>query len=249
MNNRGPVLACAGLTSLAIAAAAQGAIYSVAATDDVELDVELPGTNLNASLTEFEGAGGESVRLSLIPGTGTTNGARAEYLIFRWDSFGVGPGEVAAGPGTFTFAVYNTLNVPSNPTTNFGDYTIHEIVGGASTWDETTVTPNSLLAGGTDLAALFGPALDIGQAGTSGDPSPATDNSLTIPQAVVQRLIDGTSSGLAILPTAATNFQGRPHEFGVPGTAPTLAFETAVPEPAGFALIGLGALGLLRRRR
>ena len=104
----------------------------------------------------------------------------------------------------------------------FGKVHIVEILGGDPAWNQETVTYNSLLRGETP-AAVFNPQMiqDVDVA-----PAPGGKTYVVLPRPVMQRLLDGTSTGIAIRPLGAINATFYASEDATPGVAPTLHFST-----------------------
>ena len=76
--------------------------------------------------------------------------------------------------------------------------------------------------------------------------------SWTIPQATIQGWIDNgaTNFGIRLYADAGTDLVFHTSEDATLGLRPSLTYNTViVPEPSSAALLGLGALALILRRR
>ncbi len=146
-------------------------------------------------------------------------------------------GQTVTGPATFSMYVQGTdFNNPSVPDRSI---ILKNIVG---TWDEATVTANN-------ASFVHGPVLDTLSIHylTSADDGYV---SWTLPAAYVQNWIDSPASNDGLF---LQNVAGGPIndlQFGSRESAhqPQLAFST-IPAPGCLALLGLGAAGMIRRRR
>ena len=59
------------------------------------------------------------------------------------------------------------------------------------------------------------------------DPAPGGKTYVVLPRPVLQRLLDGTTKGIALRPLGAMNTSFYASEDRTPGVAPTLHFNTA----------------------
>jgi PEP-CTERM motif-containing protein len=164
-------------------------------------------------------------------------GRDSSAVLWAWDLTDLA-GETATSDGTFNLFVYwhqSTLGLA-----------LYELTGGA--FDEMTVTYNNYVGAGT-LDDIVGAPL----ATTYEDGGQWL--ALTVPQATLQGMIDGTIAGLATRnpPTEYWNHcqatrEREFHEMPERRTPPYLVFE-ATPEPATLSLLALGGLAMLRRRK
>lgn len=117
--------------------------------------------------------------------------------ILRWD-LGAWKGKKAAGPGLLELTT-RTLERKAGDLKDFGLVRVVEILGGDPTWWRKTVTAASLCAGSV-LDRIVNPQMII-----DGPVSPGEGGKsyFTISRPVLQRLLDGKTLGLALLPLGA----------------------------------------------
>jgi hypothetical protein len=153
---------------------------------DMTVDLAEPGVNLNDwAITD---AGGKASVVSV-------GGTRIALL--RWD-FGEAAGRKAAGPGLLELTT-RALELSTEERPDFGQIRVVEILGGEPAWDERTATWTGL-SRGAPLDRVLNPQMIIDWPVTAED---GGKTYLTIPAPVVQRLVDGRTLGLALMPLGA----------------------------------------------
>jgi hypothetical protein len=138
----------------------------------------------------------------------TVSGER--WTILRWDFRPLAGGRVS-GSGLLELTTYDLQRAPEY-TKDSGLVRIVEITGGSPEWSQQDVTYSSFLQG-EPLTRVFNSQMiiDVDVAGRRGDRTFAT-----IPVPVLQRLMDGRTLGLAILPLGAVqaSFYAVEHQGG-----------------------------------
>lgn len=182
--------------------------HALGAVHDGMIDLRNEDVNLN-DWSSREG----SQRVPLL----TAEGDR--HVILRWD-MGAFAGKRASGSGLLELTSYSVLR-KSESVKDFGILRIVEILSGDASWDEGTVTSASFRAG-DPLDEVLNPQMIIDW--------PATEERggkthLTIPRPVLQRLIDGTSRGIAIKALGGVSASFFASEFEEGRSAPRLLFD------------------------
>lgn len=170
--------------------------------------------------------------------------------LIRFDSiFGGGPNQIALG-STITSATLSmttdttsNANVPSSPS-------LHEMLiswdAGTVTWD--TYDTSALGVGGGMLAGVeyTGTAVDGGGENLANGQVGTWD----VTSSLQAWSAGGTNNGWAFIGNTNNGWDARTSEFATAGSRPLLTIEfTPVPEPTTTALLGLGGLALIFRRR
>jgi hypothetical protein len=160
--------------------------HALAVAADMTVDLAEPGVNLN-DWTSAD-PGGKALVIS-------AGGTRIALL--RWDLRGLA-GRKADGAGLLELTT-RTVELSAKERPDFGLLRVVEILAGDPAWDEKTATWESLSKGmsGEDV---LNPQMIIDWPVTSGD---GRKTFLTIPAPVLQRLIDGRTSGIALTPLGA----------------------------------------------
>ncbi len=187
------------------------------ASHDSQINSDFPDVNFND--WHAVGSAGPSRILTIDP---------HQTPILRWD-FSQLAGRTADGAGVLELT---TFCVPQGGKyiehwgqefgEEFGKVHVVEILGGDPHWDQETVTANSLLRGEA-LTDVFNPQMiqDVDVA-----PAPGGKTFVVLPRPVLQRLLDGTTKGIALRPLGAINATFYASEDATPGAAPTLHFST-----------------------
>lgn len=160
--------------------------YHIPVTHDGIIDKEYPDMKFNNWYSEDDD---ERTNLLTVGGT--------QIIIMRWD-LSEFTGKRIIGSGLLEFTTYS-LERSSDYKKDFGIVRIVEIKGGDPQWDQKDVTCTNFCQG-KPLDAVLNQQMiiDIDVSKKRGD-----KNLVTIPHSVLQRLIDGKTRGLAILPVGA----------------------------------------------
>jgi hypothetical protein len=152
----------------------------------------------------------------------------SQDVILRWDLRSMN-GQTAAGSGLLELTTFSLQRIPPL-TKDFGMVRITEIIGGDPAWDQEGVTYNSLCRGQPLQRVLNEQMIiDVPVAERRGRATLAT-----ISRPVLQRLIDGTTRGLAVRPLGAVNasFYALENNGGAFGAKLHFSVARAGPHPA-----------------
>jgi len=146
--------------------------------------------------------GGEDVPLIAVGGS--------IWTVLRWD-FAAFAGKKADGAGLLELTTHSVEGV-SDPPPDFGLIRIVEILGGDPSWTRNSVTWNSLLCG-EPVDTVINPQMIIDWPPVEGN---KVKTYLTISRPVIQRLINGTTPGIAIRPLGSihASFYSREYDSG-----------------------------------
>lgn len=166
------------------------------------------------------------------------------YAIYRFDSttdFGA-----TAGSATFTLTPGNGVVGPFS----FSVFGVNDGIGADETFSEVGFVPNAGVV--FDAAADLGFSLtNVTLLGTASGVTAGTN--LSFSDASLSTFIQGDMNGTVTLLVVRNEEGGGTSNFlnrttVANGTAPTLEV-LAIPEPSSLALLGLGMIGFLARRR
>jgi MYXO-CTERM domain-containing protein len=211
-----------GLALLLMAGSALAVPVDMVTTDDAYLDNGNPDTNNGVDAQHC-----------------VTGRDQQKAAIYEFDLTAYA-GEAAVGDGVLNLRWgWGESSLPTF---------IYELTGG--TFDETVVTFNNYVGvGQPDCKSILGDQI-ASQVGSSS----YSMIQIPVPQATVQKLIDGTAQGFALVSAPETYInqcwgtEERGLLEGLEDQVPSLQCEVT-PEPATLALLGLGGLVALRRRR
>jgi hypothetical protein len=163
--------------------------HAVTVAHDATIDHEYPEMNFNRWST----ADGSDVTTTLL------NVSGSRWTILRWD-LAAFRGRTAAGSGLLELTSYGVERL-SEEIKDFGEVRVVEILAGDPTWDQTTVTQDSLRRGEL-LETVINPQtiIDLPIA-----PNRGAKTLVTLSRPVLQRLLDGRTRGLAIRPLGAVH--------------------------------------------
>lgn len=166
---------------------------------DGVIDLANPDVNLD-SWSVREGTG----RRSLL----TVNGTHC--VVLRWD-LGAFAGRQVADHGVLELTTHSVQR-RSDELKDFGIVRVVEILGGDPAWDRRTVTANSFRQG-QPLSRVLNSQMIIDFPVTEGEGGKTL---LTISKPVLQRMIEGKTRGIAILPLGSINaaFDARENDGG-----------------------------------
>jgi hypothetical protein len=162
--------------------------HAVSVAHDSTIDRRFPEMNFNDWIEARDGT-----RSHLLAVNGT------QFTILRWDLREFA-GHKAAGSGLLTITTH-AVQRPAERTKDFGQVRVVEILHGDPQWDQQVVTGDSLFPGNPPHAALNSQMIiDV----TLNDPA-GGQTLITINRPVMQRLLDGRTLGIAIIPLGAIN--------------------------------------------
>jgi hypothetical protein len=160
----------------------------VKVAEDGMIDLQNPGVNLNNWYVQD---GAKRTNLLSVGGT--------QFAILRWDLTAFA-GKKAADHGMLELTTHSVERT-SDDIPDFGMVRVVEILGGDPSWDQKTVTFDSLCQG-QPLDRVLNPQMIIDWPVNEGD---GTKTYFTVSKPVLQRLIEGKTLGLAIRPLGAIN--------------------------------------------
>lgn len=155
---------------------------------DAIIDLEYPDENFNNWYTQDD-----SGKINLLSVSGT------QYIILRWD-LSQFSGRQIAGSGLLELTTYSSQRSTDNRK-DFSMIRVTEILGGDPCWIQENVTFNSLCRQ-KPIDEVINTQMIIDVEVIDGQ---SNKNLITISQPVLQRLIDGKTIGLAILPLGPIN--------------------------------------------
>lgn len=182
--------------------------HDVPAAHDTTLDLDNPDANLDDWII-CNGKG--ETRVLTVSGT--------QFAVLRWD-LSAFAGKRVSRHGLLELTT-RTLARTSDKRPDFGELRVVEVLGGDPLWDQRTVTLASFLRG-APLTEALNPQMIIDYPATDGD---GGKTYLTISKYVLQRLIDGKTSGIAIRPLGALDASFYASEEKGGKLAPRLRFD------------------------
>jgi len=172
----------------------------VSVSQDAVIDKQFPGRNFNN--WHRRGATAEYTNLLTVSGT--------QSVIMRWDLSTL-KGKKIKRAGLLELSPFSVQRSPDFRK-DFGMVRIAEIIGGDGNWDEKTVTFDKL-KGSQPIEHVINTQMIIDDSVTWNQNGKVL---FTISQPVLQRLIDGKTRGLAILPLGAVTASFYSKESGMP---------------------------------
>lgn len=170
------------------------------AAEDAVISNEYPDRNFN----NWHTRGVEARYVNLLTVSGT------QVVIMRWD-FSDLKGKTVKRSGLLELTPHSVQRSPDYKK-DFGMVRITEIIGGEAQWDESTVTFGNL-KGSQSIEHVINTQMIIDDSVTWNQNGKVL---FTLSQPVLQRLVDGTTHGLAILPLGAVNASFYSRETGMP---------------------------------
>ena len=163
--------------------------HSVPVADDALVDARFPDRNYN----DWQRQGADAVALLTLDATLTP--------VLRWDLSAL-RGQQVVGEGQLEFYVeslWSGREPDPKMVDEVGKVRVTELIGGATSWQEADVTWRKLSEGKT-FDEVVNPQM---VADVFADPTAGRPTVVPISQPVLQRLIDGRTSGLALRPLGA----------------------------------------------
>jgi hypothetical protein len=141
-----------------------------------------------------------------------------QFAILRWDLSAYSGKEIISS-GLLSL-VTQSVQRSSDYNKDFGMIRVSEIIGGDQLWDQKTVTYNSFSKNQPLKNAINDQMIiDINVEENAGN-----INYITIPQPVMQRIIDGKTKGIALLPLGAVQASFFASEYNSKGAVAKLHF-------------------------
>ncbi|PAP76535.1 hypothetical protein [Rubrivirga marina] len=150
-----------------------------------------------------------------------------QWAVLRWDLGGL-DGATADGPGLLTLTTHSVARgggyvaeYGEDLGMEFGKVRVVEVLGGDPDWDDATVTYDRLLDGRPLDEAINGQMIfdtDVAPGGGT--------TTVTISRPVLQRILDGTTTGLLLRPLGAIHAAFYATEHEDEAARPTLHFST-----------------------
>jgi hypothetical protein len=183
---------------------------------DLTVDMAEPGVNLDDwAVTDAGGA----ARVISVGGT--------RLALLRWD-LSAFAGRTVVGPGLLELTT-RTLELSRTERPDFGLLRVVETIGGEPAWDERTATWTGICRGAPrDL--VLDPQMIIDWPVSAGD---GGKTYLTIPRVVLQRLVDGKTRGIGLIPLGSigASFYAREERGGTMAARLLLNLEELLPLP------------------
>ncbi len=173
--------------------------HQITVAQDAMIDTEYPDLNFSHWHSQEEGR-----RINVL----TVNGT--QFVILRWDLRELA-GKRVVGSGLLELTT-QTLQRSSDHLKDFGMVRVMEILGGDSMWNRKEVTYHKLCQGQSLQQVLNSQMIiDIEVA-----PARCNKNLITISNAVLQRMLDGKTLGLALRPLGAVHasFYAKENQVG-----------------------------------
>ena len=162
--------------------------YHLSVAQDAMLDENFPDENYNQWHVQNEAG---KIYLLTVGGS--------QLIILRWD-LGAFSGRRAAGSGVLELTTWSVQRL-TRERKDFGMIRVHEILNGYPDWVQENVTYSNFCRG-EPLSKLINMQMIIDVDATDGQ---GQGNLITISNPVLQRMLDGKTTGLAILPLGPVN--------------------------------------------
>jgi hypothetical protein len=176
---------------------------------DAVLDFQF--SDLNFNHWAIRGNDGAHVKVLAVSGT--------QVIILRWDMGDI-KGKKVKRSGLLELSPLAVQRSPDFKK-DFGMVRIAEIIGGDPLWDEQIVTLENF-KGNQSMENVINTQMIIDDSVTWNRNKKVL---FTIPQPVMQRLVDGRTYGLAVKPLGAVNATFYSKDSSVPGASPRLYFD------------------------